>query len=876
MEYSLASSLGTTWSGGFVADISVTNQGTTTLDQAIFTVRVDGVVDGLWGATSWEPVEGGVRVTLSNQDLAFGESASLRIKVLGDAAPALLLEPADHDATAVTAPAPMAETTNFSLATAPESTADAASDVVSVGEGITASQLQALVDSSPAGTTISLAAGTYRFDRTITVSRDDIAIVGAGSGKTIIEVPSNLGQEAFRLGDGGRSGNFQLAGTVAEGGRTLTLTGSHSFKAGDFVHLSRESTTAFFDEIGDTAWRNTDVPLRTSIVQVASVSGNSITLASGAHFEFVPGETTVQEIDLARNIRLGGLTVDYGLASADPSDFSNKLSDYDRNAVIEVSGTAGLRLSDIVSHDVPSLGVNVALSRGAQLDRITMTGAHNKGNGGNGYALQIRDVYDSAFTNLSDQDMRHSVVFASWRSAVGNEVHVLKTDRDINFHGGRHHHNTVWVDQSLRDAESDIIAPTLFYNLTGTHYGAPTDPANNLARFGEVVGSRLADSIQSYDGGASLDGAGGNDTLTGGAGNDWLRGGAGSDSLRGGAGTDIAGYDGNRAWFAVNRETDGSVTVVDRSGGQGTDALKNVEWLAFDDGALSLSDMAFHALSAIDGIFAGPARHDNTSGGETASQPPAGSEPVLAQPVSTTLSDQGVAMTLSGTDGEDSFAVANSGTTVQAGGGFDTARVSVDFVMSADLERLELVGGRAIDGTGSIANDVIVGNDAANRLRGGSGHDRLWGHGGDDRLNGGSGDDAIEAGLGNDALSGGSGQDRLLGGTGNDSLNGGGGQDILAGGDGRDVFLFSSVSASRAGSADSISDFASGRDIIDLRTVDANTTISGNQAFTWNGKGAGRLVMQGGSLAGDVNGDGRPDLQIDLGPAWVSAQDVLL
>ena len=103
------------------------------------------------------------------------------------------------------------------------------------------------------------------------------------------------------------------------------------------------------------------------------------------------------------------------------------------------AGTAGLKLFDVTSHDVPSLGVNVASSTKAQIDGITMTGAHNKGEGGNGYALQIRDVYDSSFTNLSDMDMRHSVVFASWTSAAGNFVHVSQTDRDINFHGGRDH-----------------------------------------------------------------------------------------------------------------------------------------------------------------------------------------------------------------------------------------------------------------------------------------------------------------------------------------------------------------------------------------------------------------------------------------------------
>lgn len=886
MEYSLVSSLGTTWNGGFVADISVTNQGNKVLDQVIFKIQVEGTIEDIWGATSWEPVDGWVRVTLSNQELAFGETSSLRIKVSGDASWGIRLEPVADAISTAAAPtitqAATAELTELTVTSdlGPDASVSTSGNVVTVDGSITASQLQALVDGSPAGTVISLAAGHYRFDRTITVSRGDIAIVGAGSDNTFIELPSNLGQEAFRLGDGDRSGNFQLAGTVREGGMTLSLTGTHSFKAGDFMYLSRASTAAFYDEIGDTTWRKTDVPLRTSIVQVAAVDGNQITLASGVHFEFVPGETTVQEIDLARNITLGGFTLDYGLGSANPSNFSNTLSTYDRNAVIEVSGTAGLHLTDLVSRDVPSLGVNVALSRDAQVDRVTMTGAHNKGDGGNGYALQLRDVYDSSFANLSDQDMRHSVVFASWRSAVGNDVHVLSTDRDINFHGGRHHDNTVWVDNSLRDANSDIISPTLFYNLNGTQYGAPTDPTTNLVRFGQVLGSRLADNIQGYDNGAWLDGAGGNDTLTGGSANDLLRGGAGSDILHGGAGTDLAEYDGKFASFLVTPGSDGSLTVQDKTGGQGTDILRDIEWLVFDDGALRLSDMAFRALSAIDGVFSGPGTHTPgmaiapTPGSSPTTVPTTGTDLTTAG-TAATISDAGLAAILDGTAGDDVFLVAHDSTVVKALEGLDTVRASVDFTMSADLERLELVGGRAIDGTGSIANDLIVGNDAGNRLRGGSGRDQLLGNAGDDRLNGDSGDDELDGGLGNDALRGGSGNDALSGGAGHDSLNGGSGRDLMAGGEGRDIFLFSSVSNSRAGSADRIADFESGEDIIDLRTVDANSTLSGDQAFVWNGTAAGRLVLQSGYLSGDVNGDGKMDFQIDMGSAWIAREDIL-
>jgi len=74
----------------------------------------------------------------------------------------------------------------------------------------------------------------------------------------------------------------------------------------------------------------------------------------------------------------------------------------------------------------------------------------------------------------------------------------------------------------------------------------------------------------------------------------------------------------------------------------------------------------------------------------------------------------------------------------------------------------------------------------------------------------------------------------LNGGTGNDTLVGGTGQDSMTGGSGNDVFDFNAVSESAPGSSrDIISLFASG-DKIDLSTIDANTGVSGNQAFSFS------------------------------------------
>jgi hypothetical protein len=125
-------------------------------------------------------------------------------------------------------------------------------------------------------------------------------------------------------------------------------------------------------------------------------------------------------------------------------------------------------------------------------------------------------------------------------------------------------------------------------------------------------------------------------------------------------------------------------------------------------------------------------------------------------------------------------------------------------------------------------------------------------------------------------LFGGSADDVLIGGAQSDLLYGGLGSDNLTGGAGIDFFRYQAVGESTATSTDHILDFTLG-DIIDLSRIDADTTQSGDQAFTFmngassfTGNGhAGELIAvdNGGGIwtvSGDVNGDGVADFQLSV------------
>ncbi|MCW5700867.1 MAG: hypothetical protein KIT00_13615, partial [Rhodospirillales bacterium] len=171
---------------------------------------------------------------------------------------------------------------------------------------------------------------------------------------------------------------------------------------------------------------------------------------------------------------------------------------------------------------------------------------------------------------------------------------------------------------------------------------------------------------------------------------------------------------------------------------------------------------------------------------------------------------------------------------------------------------------------GGWGNDTLYGGDGNDTIDGHFGNDKLYGGNGNDKIQGGGGNDSLYGGAGNDflivyknnslllgedgndtlvgshgrdTLIGGSGNDYIGGGNNNDILRGGTGTDRLRGGNGDDIFDFDSVKESAVGSKRDVNlDFdhvgSVLGDRIDLSTIDADVTKSGNQAFVFIGTAA--------------------------------------
>jgi Ca2+-binding RTX toxin-like protein len=369
-----------------------------------------------------------------------------------------------------------------------------------------------------------------------------------------------------------------------------------------------------------------------------------------------------------------------------------------------------------------------------------------------------------------------------------------------------------------------------------------------------ATGNNQANLIRSgYDNYGALYGLGGDDTLRGSNRDDVLDGGTGADSL--------SGWEGNDTYYVDHpadriRDTDGIDMVKASTSWILASGLENLTLLGdfglFGTGNGAANSMegneASNLLSGLDGddrLF-GADGDDTLDGG-------AGNDLLFG--------DAGADWLVGGL-GDDSYGVDNAGdrTLEAADEGYDTVFASLDWALVDGLEALVLTGLGKASGLGNGLNNSLLGNDGKNSLRGGDGDDLINGQAGNDRLFGGAGDDV---------------------------LVGAQGADWLVGDGGADIFVFKTPGGTAPGAPDTLVDFSPIEgDRIDLREMDADTTLAGDQAFTLGGSvfsgltgdliqtldDAGRPVLRG-----DINGDAVADFEIRLsGGPVLTASDFLL
>lgn len=164
-------------------------------------------------------------------------------------------------------------------------------------------------------------------------------------------------------------------------------------------------------------------------------------------------------------------------------------------------------------------------------------------------------------------------------------------------------------------------------------------------------------------------------------------------------------------------------------------------------------------------------------------------------------------------DGSDGLGAESSANSESNTSNEFAAATSIDFTQGEPGERL----------SGTSESDTLSGGTGNDRMFGRAENDQLDGGEGHDQLSGGNGDDELLGGEGHDWLHARAGNDNLIGDSGNDILIGGKGADVLSGGEGSDSFVFQSITKA----IDTITDFSSTEDTIDLRQIFAKSKFEG-------------------------------------------------
>lgn len=354
-------------------------------------------------------------------------------------------------------------------------------------------------------------------------------------------------------------------------------------------------------------------------------------------------------------------------------------------------------------------------------------------------------------------------------------------------------------------AEGDVII-----NIEGIEGSAYDD---------ELTGDNGPNRLEGGDGDDELRGNAGNDQIFGGGGNDLLEGGEDIDLLDGGPGTDTVSYENSTLSVDVSLLFNGASTFNYNDGEELID-IENV--IGSDYGDILRGD------SGINEIYGGGG-DDNING-------LAGDDRLFGEAGDDQLWGQAGADQLHGGEGVDTVVYWFSDEAV-------TVNLKDGTAQGGHANGDMLVGIENL--WGSEHDDILTGDDGANRLIAELGNNEFYGNGGDDVLESGAGADLLDGGQGMDTVSykrssegvtvnlgegigvGGHAEgdvivnvenmegsfhdDVLVGDDKANRLSGWVGNDELEGGEGADHFIFSSANKN-----DIILDFTDNEDLIDL------------------------------------------------------------
>lgn len=355
--------------------------------------------------------------------------------------------------------------------------------------------------------TVIFEAGEHEFEDEFYIQRGNITITGGGLDNTIIRYTSpKSGIDVFfsvisgsvSRSSGPSYGTFSSGGSVAGSNTLISATISNEFTKGDkSITLSSVSGLTVGDDILLYKALSGSYTEFSNINQIEAIDGTTLTLRYPIGFSSSQlnaaeslSDIKIYKVTLLRNVTIKDMTfqtaidptalnnyeaedeadllhcrqnwwVNYA-AGADNTNPAERvgftLLTYGHHRCAVFGGLFEPNIYNIKFDGVGSTGFYVAMVVGGYFDNITVDTTYNKGHGGNGYGVEYYQTYYSDFTNLSFVACRHGVTAQQRGSSSYNNFHILYTEVNSDFHGGRDQCNIIYVEEMVMNSLWEMVA----------------------------------------------------------------------------------------------------------------------------------------------------------------------------------------------------------------------------------------------------------------------------------------------------------------------------------------------------------------------------------------------------------------------------------
>lgn len=252
----------------------------------------------------------------------------------------------------------------------PNITHNTVTNVYTVTPGASATSIQNVIWSAPAGSTVLFGAGTHNLTEKLTIDRSDIQIKGAGVGNTTIVGGTGLQSQIFFFVGGGIDetiGTKQVTAPITKGTTTITIDDVTGFSVGDTIYVAQNNDTAFMQANYPTIVDYRAVaenPLRETLTQITAINGNSITVSVPIAYDMDAGaDTFVQRWQMIENVGLSDMTIKYATTGTPNANYmANAIPSMDNADVAVFNMVLGAEVKNVSMVNPTSTGLEMRTS----------------------------------------------------------------------------------------------------------------------------------------------------------------------------------------------------------------------------------------------------------------------------------------------------------------------------------------------------------------------------------------------------------------------------------------------------------------------------------------------------------------------------------